>query len=417
MSLTLGSGTFGTVVRVQCDGMDCARKRVPPFEGDGLDSTAVRECTLLNRFHHPYVLAPQALDILPQGTLDLYLPLALSDVAQWMYRASLGERRDMMYRVAFRTLCTLAELHQGGWVHRDIKPANILLDQDHQTYLADFGSGREIVTAHLEDLSPEWPALSLLHTADMITYPYRPPEMATHNYTTKIDIYSLGCTLINILTKEYLIDKRYLPPPPIRWKQYLDRFLSALSPDFLSAAWIQLIHSMLEFDPESRPTALELLNNEVFVTRPPINLGTVVSEPPLHRTYEPHPWFPDLVWLWYKMDFQREEAMTEVTKDESNEDMPECLVRMLVNRMDRNLAIYRDRTSTSKVTSTSEVIGTFEVTSTPEANIPDPHPLAVLACFRLVLKMITSDIPSPQQYLVVLAYLGLGQPTFPIHYR
>ena len=36
--------------------------------------------------------------------------------------------------------------HRNGVVHRDLKPANILLDRDHNTYLADFGIAKVLTT-------------------------------------------------------------------------------------------------------------------------------------------------------------------------------------------------------------------------------------------------------------------------------
>ena len=42
----------------------------------------------------------------------------------------------------YNLLCGLKQIHEAGIIHRDIKPANILIDQDCQVKIADFGISR-----------------------------------------------------------------------------------------------------------------------------------------------------------------------------------------------------------------------------------------------------------------------------------
>ena len=83
----------------------------------------------------------------------------------------------------------LEYLHQEGVVHRDIKGANILTTKDGIVKLADFG----VATSLNEDVksfslvgTPYWMAPEVI-------------EMSGH-ISTSCDIWSLGCTVIELIT-------------------------------------------------------------------------------------------------------------------------------------------------------------------------------------------------------------------------
>ena len=86
----------------------------------------------------------------------------------------------------------LHEAHQKGVVHRDLKPSNVLLTQDHEPKVADFGIAR------LDD------SLQLTRTGDMFGTPfYMSPEQAAakkNEIDFRTDIFSLGATLYETLT-------------------------------------------------------------------------------------------------------------------------------------------------------------------------------------------------------------------------
>ncbi|MFC1960706.1 protein kinase [Chloroflexota bacterium] len=89
----------------------------------------------------------------------------------------------------------LAVAHRHSVVHRDIKPRNILLDEDQNAYLTDFGIAKD-----LESLSAQ------LTQGDGLvgTYAYASPEqLETGVITPQSDLYSLGIVLYQMLTSEY----------------------------------------------------------------------------------------------------------------------------------------------------------------------------------------------------------------------
>jgi serine/threonine-protein kinase len=83
--------------------------------------------------------------------------------------------------------------HQRGVLHRDIKPTNILVDEQGEPYLTDFGLAKLVEKD--KDLTQ---TLAVLGTPY-----YMSPEQAagsTRQVTTAADIYSLGAILYELLT-------------------------------------------------------------------------------------------------------------------------------------------------------------------------------------------------------------------------
>jgi serine/threonine-protein kinase len=85
----------------------------------------------------------------------------------------------------------LAAAHARGIIHRDIKPENILLGDDGQVKVADFGLARPITQ----------PTAALTQGVVMGTVGYLAPEQVTHgNADYRSDVYAAGVVLFEMLT-------------------------------------------------------------------------------------------------------------------------------------------------------------------------------------------------------------------------
>jgi serine/threonine protein kinase len=107
-------------------------------------------------------------------------PLPYEEAADYIRQAAMG----------------LDHAHQKGLIHRDIKPANLLVDTSGVVKVLDMGLARFSDDNNLASLTVAHEE-NVLGTAD-----YLAPEQAinSHNVDSRVDLYSLGCTLYFVLT-------------------------------------------------------------------------------------------------------------------------------------------------------------------------------------------------------------------------
>lgn len=86
-------------------------------------------------------------------------------------------------------------LHNNWILHRDLKTSNLLMNNRGQIKIADFGMAR-----YFGDPPPKMTQL-------VVTLWYRAPELllGAENYGRAIDMWSIGCILGELLTKEPLL--------------------------------------------------------------------------------------------------------------------------------------------------------------------------------------------------------------------
>lgn len=140
-------------------------------------------------------------------------------------------------------LSAVQYLHAIGVVHRDIKPENVLLDDEGNAKLIDFGLGNLY--------SP----LARLKTPCGSPC-YAPPEMVTGKEydPEKTDIWSAGITLYYMLVGKLPFNDKHIKE---LYKKIVDGTVDY--PAYLSAEAIDLIRGMLSVNPKARFGFKEIL--------------------------------------------------------------------------------------------------------------------------------------------------------------
>ncbi|RAY15732.1 hypothetical protein DPM19_08100 [Actinomadura craniellae] len=139
----------------------------------------------------------------------------------------------------------LAAAHAEGVVHRDIKPANLMLQDDGQVKICDFGIAR------LEDATAD---LSVTG-APMGTARYMPPEQSQGRPVDgRADVYALGCTLFHLLTGRVVFPADNVPAVLAMHQATPPESPRTLRPG-ISAELDAFLLTLLDKDPARRPDA------------------------------------------------------------------------------------------------------------------------------------------------------------------
>lgn len=96
-------------------------------------------------------------------------------------------------KVAYSLLLALVEVHKQGIIHRDVKCANVLLNGSRTCKLADFG--HSAISINENDA-----ILNLIDSFKGTLYWMAPEVVLQKQYDTKADIWSLGCTILELVT-------------------------------------------------------------------------------------------------------------------------------------------------------------------------------------------------------------------------
>ena len=159
---------------------------------------------------------------------------------------------DTVYRMIDQIGGALHAAHRAGVIHRDLKPANVLLDEDQNAYLVDFGIAKNLGNPNLEDLT---------QIGAFIGSPaYSSPEQIRADpIRPQADIYSLGVMMYELLTGA----RPFMGPTPLDYiQQHLQVPLPPLSAHHagLPAALDTVIARATAKDPLERyPDVLSLL--------------------------------------------------------------------------------------------------------------------------------------------------------------
>jgi len=199
----LGEGGMGSVWLAQRSDGRFERQAAVKFvrlslTGPAIEERFKREGSILGRLAHPHIAELLDAGISTEG--NPYLILEYVDgVAIDQYCD--GHKLDVEKRIALflDVLSAVADAHANLIVHRDIKPSNVLVRNDGEVKLLDFGIAKLLAA---EDAALA--TVLTLEGAGALTPRFAAPEQVTNgNVTTATDVYALGVLLYLLLTGQH----------------------------------------------------------------------------------------------------------------------------------------------------------------------------------------------------------------------
>ncbi|MEM7344228.1 MAG: protein kinase, partial [Chloroflexota bacterium] len=214
----IGAGGYGAVYRAAQATVerDVAIKIILPKYADRPEFIRrfEAEAQLVARLEHPHIVPLYDYWREPGVAYLVMRFLRGGSLADKLQVGPLGE--ETLLTVLEQICAGLHAAHRVGVIHRDIKPANILLDEDGNAYLADFG-----IAKNLSDNSEISEDQLVIGSPAYIS----PEQIMIEPVKPQTDIYSLGVMLYELLTGK----KPFKGPSPIAFiQQHLNEQLPLL---------------------------------------------------------------------------------------------------------------------------------------------------------------------------------------------
>ncbi|RCH86165.1 signal transducing kinase of the PAK [Rhizopus azygosporus] len=241
-SKEIGTGVNGAVIQVHVKNnaaQKLALKKCKLSHDKEYRTAIIRELRIMSTGHN-HIIKVREVSIY-QNDIWIAMDLMRCSVFAVLCVRALPEEYAIL--VAKETLKALEFLHCKGFIHRDIKCENLLISQNGEIKLADFGLATTKKHLNRERLG---------------TAKWMSPEVIREEfYDEKVDLWSLGITIIemmdripphyNIKSDEKVFQKILKEPSPTFSFSYPTIYCTGL------VAWL------LEEDPINRPSATEVI--------------------------------------------------------------------------------------------------------------------------------------------------------------
>lgn len=284
----LGEGTYGTVFRARdktTNEIVALKKLRLQREKSGFPLTSVREIKILRSLQHPHIVNLREVVVgRPADAIFLVFDYCEHDMAELLDRMPRSFTIGQIKTIMLQLLSAVAYLHRNFIFHRDLKLSNVLLTNDGEVKLADFGLARTL-THPIQPMTP-----------NVVTLWYRSPEVlfGAEQYHTATDMWAIGCIMGELIKHEPLFPgtseakqvdliMQLLGTPNEKVWPGLAKLSSAfnafnlphyplnnLEVEFqdLTKAGQDLLGQLLTYDPSKRITAENALNHCWFSEHP-----------------------------------------------------------------------------------------------------------------------------------------------------
>lgn len=296
----IGQGTYSSVYRARDleTGNIVALKKVRFAK---MDPESVRfmarEIIVLRRLDHPNVMKLEGLlTSRVSGNLYLVFEYMEHDLAGLAASPMIKFTEPQIKCYMRQLLCGLEHCHSRGILHRDIKGSNLLIDNNGNLKIGDFGLATTFSSNQRQPL-----------TSRVVTLWYRPPELllGATDYGVAVDLWSAGCILAELFagkpimpgrteveqlhkifklcgspSEEYWRKSRLPHATIFKPQQPYKRCVAETFKDFPPSA-LTLLDSLLAVEPDNRGSSSSALQSEFFTAKPlPCHPSSLPKYPP-----------------------------------------------------------------------------------------------------------------------------------------
>ncbi|KAH8796712.1 serine threonine protein kinase [Hyaloscypha finlandica] len=261
---TLGEGSFGKVklathrvTNQQVALKIIARKKLISRDMAG---RVEREIEYLQLLRHPHIIKLYTVIKTP---LEIIMVLEYAGGELFDYIVQNGKMKEDEARRFFQQIiCAVEYCHRHKIVHRDLKPENLLLDENLNVKIADFGLSNIMTDGNFLKTSCGSPN-------------YAAPEVINGKLYAgpEVDVWSCGVILYVLLVGRLPFDDEHIPSlfAKIAKGQYV-------VPNYMSSGAASLIKKMLAVNPVHRATIEEIRMDPWFLKNLPAYLQPPVEE-------------------------------------------------------------------------------------------------------------------------------------------
>ena len=248
---TLGEGSFGKVKLAthQSSGQKVALKIISRRKLITRDMAGriEREIQYLQLLRHPHII--KLYTVITTAT-DIIMVLEYAGGELFDYIVQNGKMPEDKARKFFQQIvCAVEYCHRHKIVHRDLKPENLLLDEQLNVKIADFGLSNIMTDGNFLKTSCGSPN-------------YAAPEVISGKLYAgpEVDVWSCGVILYVLLVGRLPFDDEYIPAlfKKIAQGNYM-------MPNYLSSGAMRLIKRMLQVNPVNRITIQEIRQDPWFM--------------------------------------------------------------------------------------------------------------------------------------------------------